>query len=366
MVTHLPKRKPEHRFILRMMLLSVFWIILYIALHAVIDSDSEFAQVDLDNSYLLTPQGKFTVLNSSSLQWVLGKSSTEKSLKRFESRTKEINSVITRLKDNSSQLRQNFDSFNTYNSSASDTPTSIITTALSTLDCDGCNIWQDTYVKIKASHHEYKNFQNFHQINSIISRILDDLARLVQLNNEQILEAKSLKPNTATTFFWSSPAGSSFEVVFFAIFGVLTNLLMNSAEYLSKNDFKPSQRWIAYTKLIYGPILAWILVTAIAVGWLNLGQYEVGTYSLPLVGFLTGLYSRKVVSVLNKLGKKTFGTSEKSTVIDLQEQFLNKVSPLDRVTIKPKTSSINNIKGSAFIMADKIIKTIVSKQEAQK
>ena len=112
--------------------------------------------------------------------------------------------------------------------------------------------------------------------------------------------------------FSVAPNLSILEVLFWALFGVFTSLLVNSAEYLRERSFNPDERWVAYTKLVYGPILAMVIVLAIMFGWLSLGPYEARVWTLPLVGFIFGYASRRTVNLFEKLQDKVFGATEKS------------------------------------------------------
>ncbi|MBO9491204.1 hypothetical protein J7384_12600 [Endozoicomonas sp. G2_1] len=377
MVTHLPKRKPEHRFILRMMLLSVFWIILYIALHAVIDSDSEFAQVDLKHAYRITPQGEFLLIDVQSVKWVMGEDDAKNILARLDERTGNIRTLISQVKIDIERLTSTLKQEGAKDSNANQTITEI-NAALFQNNCNTenscnhssclqpCSVWDTAYQQTLALSIELAQLKNFNASSQISARLVKSLAELQQQAGEQYQDIKYLRASKAKSFFWSSPIGSSVEIIFFAIFGVLANLLVNSAEYLRNNNFKASERWVAYSKLIYGPILAWILVTAIAVGWFDLGDYQVGIYSLPLLAFIFGFYSRKTVSLFDKLGKRIFGSAQQSVAQGPADIIARRKAFLAQFTHSLKPRSITELKRSAFQVKDEMIKTIVLEQEAKK
>lgn len=143
--------------------------------------------------------------------------------------------------------------------------------------------------------------------------ITRDFGRLTALMREQREDYAALGPPSSTTStFWSSSRLSLLEVLFFSLFGVLANLLVNSAHFLSTGEFKPSERWIAYTKLCYGPLLSLVLVLAVMFGWLDFGSYQVRAFTLPLLAFVLGYFSRRVVRLVDRLGKRLLGEAEKS------------------------------------------------------
>jgi len=136
---------------------------------------------------------------------------------------------------------------------------------------------------------------------------------LTQLKREQHTDRNQLAPPAVSRlFFWTTPTLSMVEVLFFALFGVLTNLLVNSAEFLRRGDFRPAERWVAYTKLIYGPVLAVILASAIVMGWFDVGNYETRAYTFPVLGFVFGYSSRRVVTLFDKLVERILGSATQS------------------------------------------------------
>jgi hypothetical protein len=139
-----------------------------------------------------------------------------------------------------------------------------------------------------------------------------DLNRLAMLRREQEVLARRLTPPLSRLFFWTSPVYSIFEVLFWALFGVLTNLLVNATEYLRKGRFQPRERWVAYTKLLYGPIFALILVLAMINGFFRLESYEVRVWTLPLVSFLFGYASRRTARLVDRLLERFLGAADKA------------------------------------------------------
>jgi len=365
MLTPQQTRKPGQSFVSGLIAFTIFWVILYVVSHSLPDKYLEFTKINLEQSYRLSPQGEFVLTDQRPIFLALGKINSEFILKRLTQRSIDLHILVNSIKVDAEKIRVNLIR-KKYNSTAQDSPNIIIHKALAISDCEGCNIWHQTYRKLEIGANEYRKFDNFEEINGLINNLLEKINKLEQINNQQISDIQSLKPNSGMTFFWSSPSGSAFEVFFFAIFGVLTNLLVTSVEYLRNSNFQTNERWVAYTKLVYGPILAWILLNAIAVGWLDLGQYEVSTYSLPLLAFILGFFARKTVNLFNKMGKKILGATEKSIQDGPAQITAGRRAALEQYLHSLKPRNINEIKQSAFDIQKDIVKTIVLEKEASK
>lgn len=378
----LPTRKPGQVFVSIMIFLTIIWVMLYITLHILASSSgtlAKFAHIDMKETYRLTPQGEFIILDTQSINWVMGETNSTPILKRLDERTGKIRNLMDNVRIDAERLEKSLVRESKANLSGPNSPITIINDALSYSYCKqkqpcqqkstcstNCGVWDSAYKSIQKLSGELASLSNFAETNEILNRLTRSLSELQQQTNEQFNDATALKSSKARSFFWTSPGGSSAEVIFFAVFGVLANLLVNSAEYLRKGNFKQSERWVAYTKLIYGPILAWILVTAIAVGWFDLGEYKVGTYSLPLLAFILGFYSRKTVALFDKLGKKVLGEAEKSIEKGPAEITARRRAYLEQFLHSLKPRDLKEIKRSAFDIKDEIIKTIVLEKEARK
>jgi hypothetical protein len=378
MSNSLPKKKPGQTFVRILILFTLFWIALYIVSHLFIDSDGRFACIKLQDAYRLTPQGEFIILDPVAINWSMGETNATPILKRLDQRTGKIRNLMGSVRTDAERLRRSLAQETSANIASKDNPVVVINSALDKSRCraedphetdtfiESCGVWSDAYADMEKLSVELTQLPGMDETNNVINRLLRLLSELKQQANEQYADAAALKPSRARTFFWSSPAGSSVEVIFFAVFGVLANLLVNSAEYLRLNNFKQGERWVAYTKLVYGPILAWILVTAIAVGWFDLGEYSLGTYSLPLLAFILGFYSRKTVGLLDKFGNRVLGEAEKSIERGPAEIAAKHRAYMDQFMHSIKPRNIAEIKKLAFDVKDEIIKTIVLEKEARK
>lgn len=379
MLTPQQTRKPGQSFVSGLIAFTIFWVILYVVSHGLPDKQLKFTQINLEQSYRLSPQGEFFVYDTVAINWAMGELNATAILKRLDERTGQIRVLMENLRLNSQRLNKSLTRESTAKIPTKNNPVTLINQALTSTGCDKdnsacntknclqeCTIWDKAKNSLQRMAKELSPLKNFAESNDLINQLLVTLSDLQQKTYAQYQDTKALKPSSARSFFWSSPVGSSIEVIFFSVFGVLANLLVTSAEYLRQNNFKPSERWVAYTKLIYGPILAWILVTAIAVGWFDLGEYEVGIYSLPLLAFILGFYSRKTVALFDKFGKKILGTAEKSIQDGPAQITARRRAALEQYLHSLKPRNINEIKQSAFDIQKDIVKTIVLEKEASK
>jgi len=163
--------------------------------------------------------------------------------------------------------------------------------------------YQKAYVQLNELSKEISN--------SDIGSMKILLLTLDQKMQAQCNTLDDLSPPLSRMFFWTTPTLSVFEVLFWSLFGVLTNLLVNSAEYLRKGTFQPVETWVAYTKLVYGPILAVVLVLALINGFFGIESYQVRVWTLPLVGFLFGYAARRTANLVEKLIERFMGRAEK-------------------------------------------------------
>lgn len=371
-----PTKRPGQTFVHFIIIATVAWIILYILLHLAIDPEGRFARNNVQDAYYLTAQGEFHLFDATTLTWNVGKIKATPILKRLDERNDTIRKLMEQIRIDARRLRESLSrELGTSKLDPSQHPTYLIEAALSSTLEESCNpkpsecyqaTWDAPLRRISELYLELQNMDEHRESNNIIARLNSHLSQLKQQSFAQYVDAGALKVSRAHSFFWSSPEGSSAEIIFFAVFGVLANLLVKSAEYLRNNNFKQNERWVAYTKLVYGPIIAWILVTAIAVGWFDLGEYQIGTYSLPLLAFVLGFYSRKTVNLFSRLGDHLLGKAQASIEKGpaeilasrraYQAQFLN--------LLKPR--SYQELKQTAFDIKDEIVKTEVMEMEARK
>ncbi len=350
-------RRPGERFVIGLQICTISLILAYIWLHLTIAEDDKYFMVNAQGSYRLSPQGEFVLLNPQTLTWVVGEGIATPILRRLTDRSDTIRRLMKDTAVAAERLRTSLPDSGDISISGKDMA-SLINAALTTSEhIEQSTVWQTLREALENTAQTLRSESQYQQASDHLEQLIFLTGQLHQQAFAQQADILALKPNRAKTYFWNSPLGSSVEVWFFAIFGVLTNLLVNSADYLKNGNFRQSEKWVAYTKLVYGPVLAWILITAIAVGWLDLGEYQVGTYSLPLLAFFLGFYARRTVRLIDKLGEKLLGQGEKSVeqgpadIIAAHrayiEQFMQATRPRTYKSIKQtaaelKTQLVNN------------------------
>lgn len=176
--------------------------------------------------------------------------------------------------------------------------------------------------QLKRAKEEWDAFQSasaksgslvLKSLSAEVVSVTTGLNRVENLLREQRADYQSLGPPAASSNkFWTSCWLSMLEVLYFSFCGVLANLLVNSAQFLSAGNFRPSERWVAYTKLCYGPILSLVLVLAVMFGWIDFGSYQARSFTLPLLAFILGYFSRRVVLLFDRLGSRVLGQAEES------------------------------------------------------
>ena len=145
-----------------------------------------------------------------------------------------------------------------------------------------------------------------------VSTFGDNADKIHFLLNKQCNYASEFASPSAASFFWTSPSLSILEVYFWALFGVLTNLFYNSTEHLRKGTFNPNERWVAYTKAHYGPVLAVVLVLAMVFGWFKIESYAIRVWTLPLVGFIFGYAARRTARLFETVLERFMGKAEEA------------------------------------------------------
>lgn len=257
-------------------------------------SDSASGKIDWRSFAQIDSIGGVRFFNLGDLDWYLGADASVDKIRDLRDRSAEINTLNTKVRGQFVQLRRLVVDHGRVE-------------AINLLVINGK--YQDAYIQLSELEIELSR----DSINrSGFFAIKENLIQLQRLKMTQMHDLEDLSPPHANLFFWTSPNLSIVEVLFWALFGVMTNLLVNSAEYLRKNNFNPDERWVAYTKLVYGPVLAVVLVLAIMFGWLDIGPYEARVWTLPLVGFLFGYASRRTANLFDKLQEKAMGAAEKS------------------------------------------------------
>ena len=298
------------RFVVRLIAGLIGLMVLYAALHLT-NVGPEVTREDLAS---LSETGNLEVVDSLGLSWWAGQKAIVVAT-RMEQREREIASRIATIRSTLTGGLRFATSTASVDRGTPDAavtvpfPTGTIQQSLAAGDFQGATAelrrFEETIAAPTTVHDP--------RIRNVLNMLYGQLAEVEALIMQQRSDFEALAPPSfRALFFWTSPRLSIVEVLFFALFGVLTNLLVNSAEYLRRGEFNPSERWVAYTKLVYGPVLAAILTVAIVLGWFDLGDYSTRAYSLPLIGFIFGYASRRVVTIFDEFVSRILGQASKS------------------------------------------------------
>jgi hypothetical protein len=190
------------------------------------------------------------------------------------------------------------------------------------------------------------------------------IQRLVFLKTQQENDLAALRPSATHSIFWTDPIYSLAEVLFFALFGVLTNLLMQTAQYLRKGNYKASERWVGYTKLAYGPFLALIVVLAIMNGWID-PQYETRVWTLPLVGFILGYASRRTAALVDRVSEAFLGKTSESIEKGPDAAAAARLERANALLEAAQPRSLADIKLQGGKLLEELVNAQVAKKEAQ-
>ncbi|MGD9158428.1 MAG: hypothetical protein PVG39_08490 [Desulfobacteraceae bacterium] len=297
------ENKHGQRFVKLLIAATILLFVIYYVLHEYMDES--FTKATTKGTFEIKKTGEVVLLDLESIIWIIGEEKADPVLKRMQTHTEQIRTLMERLYRQRDSLRLRWEEVIGQDVNLVTSPVEMINTALA----DG--EWQIAYNHLSKMGNRYRN-SGMTPLVSSFDQTTDTLRELSRIKEDQINDSYALTPPKVKSLFWTTPHGSILEVLFFAIFGVLTNLLVKSAEYLRKGQFKESERWVAYIKMVYGPVLAVIMVIAIIMGWFDVGDYETRAYTLPLFGFIFGYYARKTATLFDKLATRVLGASSLS------------------------------------------------------
>jgi hypothetical protein len=194
--------------------------------------------------------------------------------------------------------------------------------------------------------------------------------QLSQLRSDQIMTRGDAKPPRKYMVFWMSPYGVLFEALFWSLFGTLTSLVFHSARALTvknfaKDGFKPIERWVGFSKIIYGPIVTAVLVFALWLGLIEFGGPELRSWSLPLIGVLIGFNVRKAVDIVDELSRGMLDRFRKSSLrSDAERQAAEdaKFRGLTITTLPYLPKTLTELKAAAKVAVDPVIIDAVKKE----
>ncbi len=207
--------------------------------------------------------------------------------------------------------------------------------------------------------------RNLDKLEAVPESILSSLIRLRQLKREQVQAYEGLAAPRLASVFWITTNLAIAEVIFWSLGGVLTNLLINSAKFLTEGTFRPIEKYVGYTKMVYGPMVSVVVVLAILIGWIDVGSYETVSWSLPVLGFLFGYNSRKTAMLVDRLSERILGAARKSIDEGPEAVAKRRMENLRSVMWNSRSpANFDELVTDAKIVAEAVVRRIVQDKEA--
>lgn len=201
-----------------------------------------------------------------------------------------------------------------------------------------------------------------------LQEIESHLLQLDALREQQMQSVLSLRQPRKLQLFWSTPMGVIWEILFWGAFGVMTNLLLASGEHLRKDSaasFWPVERWVGFTKLIYGPAVSLALCLAIITGLANVMGEEIRVWAMPILGFLFGFNARKTADLIDRLSQKVLGkTADSLDLIYAARRRQTDARLRDLLNTIPPVKNLPEIQTEALLRARLLVAASVAKKEA--
>jgi len=135
----------------------------------------------------------------------------------------------------------------------------------------------------------------------LLIKVRQTLTELKELKVAQLATRNLLRPPEKFILFWSDPQGILVEVIFWALFGVLASLLFHSGVFVRQGRYVPMSITYAFTRIVYTPVIAVVLVLCVTVGILHVSSAGTRIWMIPLFGFLAGFNARKAAAVVSNL-----------------------------------------------------------------
>jgi hypothetical protein len=292
-----------------------------------------------------------TLVDGRAVAWLVGEEKATAILDRLQERTQQVRTLLERERRQREALDVR------WRETIGDRAAQFTSPAVALKRYAIAGNWSEAFDEAEAYARTHQ--AGAPRLYSAAAGLADTYGELSRIQGEQRADIDALVPSQIDPFFWTSPAGTVIEVWLFALFGVLTNLLVNSAEFLRKGLFRPAEQQVGWTKLVYGPVLAVILVLAILVGWLDLGDYETRATTLPLAGFVFGYAARRTVALFDGFVTRLLGSAADSIRTGPGRIAARRAAFLDRYADSLRPRSLAALRADAREIADAQVKTAV-------
>jgi hypothetical protein len=334
------------RFILLLVSLLGLTAIVYIAAHKVWTPESQAPC--LCKMVRIAGNGRVVVLEPDVMDWYIGKAKASPIMEELVKHSGQISELINDLRRIAGTVRQRAG-----------------TQGITALDGWGAQIEDADFAKLLTSLNTIRTWETKYQEGlglREINEFEEKLARIIRLREEQDDLAQALAPPVISSLFWTTPTWAMIEVLCWALFGVVTNLIVNAAENLRQNRFRPVERWVALTKISYGPILSMVLVMAIINGWLDVG-YETRSWTLPLISFIFGYATRKTALAIDRVLEKLFGRTNESIERGPQDILGQRKLWIQNILASQRVESLSELREGANSAAREIVVNKVLSKE---
>jgi len=140
--------------------------------------------------------------------------------------------------------------------------------------------------------------------------------QFLQLRNLEQIQKKLPDLLLVTdSYFWLGDEKKYYEVLFWALFGVLCNLIFTCSVNISKKQFCVTDLPVYLAKIFYAPIVTLIIIWGFNQLTASSINFEDSSYGFLCISFILGFSSSRAVDLLDKIKNTVFpgpGTSEES------------------------------------------------------
>ncbi len=358
-----------HRFLFTLWGLLLLWVALFTLLHLA-TTDPILRKFDCHptlktllsglrrdptNAVLLDGAGRVIAVSDTDLRWAVGKDAAVTIETGLAERTKRINDLRDRMVDEALlEFRVKLSGGVGANQGMKDLMTELEKSA-------DTNNFRAAAAQFTRLIEGWSDVTRKKVGDTAIFELNYGLEQLAQLKQNQVDAVANLYPPRMHQIFWTSPVGALTEAVLWSFIGTLLNLIVNVSQARSRGKYRSDEQWVSWSKLIYGPVLSFVLILAIYFGIVNAGT-EIRFWLLPLLGFLFGYNTRKVAMVIDSLSEKLLGTVAKSVDSDAwQGRAATEAAANVASTAQPK--NIDQLKQQAAHVSDSAIVASVIKQQ---
>jgi len=122
------------------------------------------------------------------------------------------------------------------------------------------------------------------------------------MNNNAVFIALPYISTERRSYFWLFGEKKYIEVIFWAVFGVLANLIYYASENMRTGRFRPDELPVYVAKLIYAPWVTLVIILGYDIVFTSSQSGpENYSYGLIVFSFVLGFFSGRAVGLLSKL-----------------------------------------------------------------